>query len=170
MYVYTYVYIYIYTYVYVCTDGVVCGLRFGVWGLGLMPSMTCSGLFPNGFRSTEAIMLEMRCFSRTAPIENPAMNRSTVGSKNCAHISFAACGGLYGTNWARMHAASSAAQAICLPQPSYFLGIQPRVKSLRSSYTGLYPLIPGRGCMRRRAPRRPSACLNPHTFWGYNPV
>ena len=28
-------------------------------------------------------MLEMRCFSRTAPIEKPAMKSSTVGSKNC---------------------------------------------------------------------------------------
>jgi len=49
----------------------------------IMPSMTFSGLFPNGRRSTEAIMLEMRCFSRTAPIEKPAMKSSTVGSKNC---------------------------------------------------------------------------------------
>mmetsp|Transcript_13928 Transcript_13928/g.33766 ORF Transcript_13928/g.33766 Transcript_13928/m.33766 type:complete len:216 (-) Transcript_13928:209-856(-) len=76
----------------------------------MMPSMTCSGLLPNGFRSTEAIMFEMRCFSKTAPIEKPAMKRSTVGSKNWAHISLAACGGLYGTNWARMHSESSAAQ------------------------------------------------------------
>ena len=48
----------------------------------MMPRRTFSGLLPNGRSRTLAIICEMRCFSRTAPMLKPARKRRTVGSKN----------------------------------------------------------------------------------------
>jgi len=48
----------------------------------MMPSSTFSGLLPKGVSSTLAIMLLSFCFSKTEPMEKPAMNSSTCTARS----------------------------------------------------------------------------------------
>ena len=48
----------------------------------MMPSSTFSGLLPKGVSSTLAIMLLSLCFSKTEPMEKPAMNSSTCTARS----------------------------------------------------------------------------------------